>query len=110
MPSTWNIGEMINDKDDNYDVCIYLLDGIPVRCLMTSGNDIPIAVIMYVLGHGDWIFFKSEKDIYKSIIPRILNKWHMHKESSFEETAHVQEILSKAHAQSARLMERILYE
>ena len=108
MPSTWNIGEMIVDKNVNYDVSIYWLDGIPVRCLTTS-DDIPIAVIIYVLGHGDWIFFNPSTFDYMSMIPRILNKWHMHQESTYEETKRVQEILSNAYAQAAEIMDRIVY-
>jgi hypothetical protein len=105
ISTTWCVGDVIVDKDENYIVSLYRLGGIPVRCLMIGDDDTPIAVIIHVLGHGDWVFFNIPHS--RSMIPRILNKWMLHQESTVEETKRVQEILSKAHAQASKIMASI---
>ena len=106
--TTWCVGDLIVDKDENYNVCLYRLGGIPVRCLMVEDTDTPIAVIIHILGHGDWVFFNMSENYSRSMIPRILNKWSLHQESTVEETERVQEILSKAYGQAYKIMECIL--
>ena len=103
--TTWCVGDLIVDKDQNYNVSLRRLGGIPVRCLTIEDDDTPIAVIIHVLGHGDWIFFHIPYS--RSIIPRILNKWALHQESTVEETERVHEILAKAHTQASKIMESI---
>jgi len=103
--TTWCVGDLIVDKDENYNVSLFQLGGIPVRCLTVENDDVPIAVIIHVLGHGDWVFFNIPYS--RSMIPRIINKWMLHKESTVEETARVQEILSKAHTQASKIMAEI---
>jgi hypothetical protein len=103
--TTWCVGDLIVDKDENYVVSIYRLGTIPVRCLTVEDDNTPVAVIIHVLGHGDWVFFNIPHS--RSMIPRILNKWQLHQESTVEETERVQEILSKAYTQATGIMERI---
>lgn len=105
--TTWCVGDLIVDKDDNYSVALCRLDNIPVRCLTVEDDNVPIAIIIHVLGHGDWVFFELPEYYSRSMIPRILNKWALHQESTLEETARVQEILSKAYVKAAGLMKRI---
>jgi hypothetical protein len=105
--TTWCVGDLIVDKDENYNVSLFRLGGIPVRCLTVEDADTPIAVIIHVLGHGDWVFFNMPEFYSRSMIPRILNKWSLHKESTVEETERVQEILSKAHGQASKIMASI---
>ena len=104
--TTWCVGDLIVDKDENYNVSIYRLDGIPVRCLTIEDDDTPVAVIIHILGYGDWVFFNIPYS--RSMIPRILNKWALHQESTVEETERVQEILAKAHTKASGIMERIV--
>ncbi len=105
--TTWCVGDLIVDKDENYNVSLYQLDCIPVRCLMVEDDDMPVAVIIHILGHGDWVFFSLPTDYSRSMIPRILNKWSLHQESTVEETERVQDILSKAYAKASEIMARI---
>ena len=102
--TTWCVGDLIVDKDENYNVSLFRFGGIPVRCLTVEDDDVPIAVIIHVLGHGDWVFFKTPEYYSMSMIPRILNKWTLHEESTVEETKRLQEILSKAHDQASKIM------
>jgi hypothetical protein len=105
--TTWCVGDLIVDKDENYNVSLYRVGTIPVRCLTIEDDDTPVAVIIHVLGHGDWVFFNLPEYYSRSMIPRILNKWALHTEATVEETERVQEILSKAHAQAEGIMARI---
>ena len=105
--TTWCVGDLIVDRDENYNVSLYRLGGIPVRCLIIEDDDTPIAVIIHILGHGDWVFFDKPEYYSRSMIPRILNKWALHQESTVEETERVQKILSKAHAHASKIMVNI---
>ena len=105
ISTTWCVGDLIVDKDENYNVIIYRLGGIPVRCLAIEDTNTPIAVIIHVLGHGDWVFFNIPHS--RSMIPRILNKWTLYEESTVEETERVQAILTKAYNQATKIMASI---
>ena len=105
--TTWCVGDLIVDKDKNYNVSLHRLGGIPVRCLTIENDDTPIAVIIHVLGHGDWVFFNESEYYSRSMIPRILNKWTLHQESTHEETMRVQDILSKAQVHASKIMASI---
>ena len=106
--TTWCVGDVIVDKDDNYNVSLFRLGTVPVRCLTVEDDDTLVAVIIHVLGHGDWVFFHMPHYYNRSMIPRILNKWALHQESTVEETERVQEILAKAHTQASKIMESIM--
>ncbi len=103
--TTWCVGDLIVDKDENYNVSLFRLGTIPVRCLTVEDDNTPVAVIIHVLGHGDWVFFNIPYS--RSMIPRILNKWMLHQESTPEETERVREILEKAYVQASGIMECI---
>ncbi len=105
--TTWCVGELIVDKDETYNVSLYRLGTIPVRCLVIEDDDTPVAVIIHILGHGDWVFFDKSEYYSRSMIPRILNKWALHQESTVEETKRMQEILAKAYTQATGIMKRI---
>jgi hypothetical protein len=107
ISTTWCVGDLIVDKDENYKVSLYRLGTIPVRCLTIDDDDTPIAVIIHILGHGDWVFFNMPHYYSRSMIPRILNKWALHQESTVEETERVQAILSKAYNQASKIMASI---
>jgi hypothetical protein len=104
--TTWKIGQRIVDTDVIYHVSFYKLDGIPVRCI-NSIHNFPVGVIFHILGHGDWIYFNSNSVASSSTIPRILNQWYLHKESTDIETKQVREILSTARAQAAEIMKKL---
>ena len=96
MAITWNSGEIIYDKDENYEVITLEYGGMPVRALIPedADTDKPIAIIIPVYGRGDWVWFDpAYLFTTKSMIPTILNKWANYRGSTEEETKRVQALL-----------------
>ena len=96
MANSWNEGEIIYDKDENYEVITLEYGGTSVRALVTENTetDKPIAIIIPVFGRGDWVWFDpAYLFTAKSMIPTILNKWMNYQGATEEETKQVQALL-----------------
>jgi len=101
--NTWVPSELIYDKEDTFMVSEYSLYGQPVRCLIPEQEDLPVAVIIHVLGHGDWVFFNPYAHYLRSsMIPRILNKMDL------VEDGELKTILTSAHKQASDIMHNII--
>lgn len=95
MANNWKEGEIIYDKDENYEVVTRELSGNPVRFLTVDEDTAPIAVILPLVGRGDWVWFDpSYLSTAKSMIPTILNNWANYQGTTEEETVRTQKLLS----------------
>ena len=95
MANTWEEGEIIYDKDENYQVVTRDLFGKPVKFLTVEEDNIPIAVILHLLGRGNWVWFDhSYLSTAKSMIPTILNNWENYQCTTEEETVRTRYVLS----------------
>jgi hypothetical protein len=107
--NTWKVGQKITCSDIEYQVEIYKLDGIPIRCLADPSTPIPCAIIMHILGHGDWTYFDdfSPRKNQREGFPRVLNDWREQGGFTLEETIQIQENLTSALRQAIYLFEQI---
>jgi len=101
ISNIWRLYQTVIDEKHIYYVSIFKLEGIPVRCLTSMYDDAPIAVIMYIIGYGDYIYFdNSLKYLSSTTLPRVLN--HCKYSNDYEE-----KLLSSAFVQASNLMHQI---
>lgn len=106
--TTWKVYQTIIDNEHIYHVSLFDMEGRPVRCLTSMYDNVPIAVIIHIIGHGDWIYFDTAlKYLPTTTLPRILNHWRFYKADTEEETNYVKKILYTAFIQASALMQRI---
>ena len=102
--TTWAVGQQLYYSGIMYKVGIYKLHGIPIRCLQSQFTTIPCAIILHIIGHGDWVYFieNTENNPYEDF-PRVLNNWHTFRDSTCEKTIQLQSKLVMALQQAKKI-------
>jgi hypothetical protein len=102
--TTWAVGQTIS-LDVDYTVGIYIINGIPIRCLFNQTSKIPCAIILHVLGYGDWIYFHNFTPIKKN--SRVLNHWQTYQGKTIKETQEVHQLLISKLYYAKSIMKKI---
>jgi hypothetical protein len=106
--NTWAVGQTISCSDVTYTIGLIAINDVPVRCLIVPYTNIPCAIILHVLGHGDWIYF--HRSAPSKEFPRILNNWQTYQGTTIKETQEVQQILISKLYYAIRIMKKIIAE
>ena len=105
ISTTWAVGHTISCLDKEYTVGICNINGIPIRCLFDPSTKMPCAIILHILGYGDWVYFHT--CIPSKEFPRVLNNWQLYRGNTITETQEVHQLLIYKLYYAVRIMKKI---